>query len=194
VNTYRVANPPQQWPETLRGEFRVTPTGHDRDYGLGEEFEHEFADAAEEQANLASGIVEIVPREYRVLINGIDLSDHVTKVTTEDMRDQVDITAMGASNKVYGKGLGDGKITIEFLQDFAAGKVHATLQPLISTSTTFSVEIRPVNGARSATNPAVLMTALMFNYSAVDAGIGDALKISADFVNAAQTGITYPTV
>ena len=62
-----------------------------------------------------------------VSMNGVTLSDHATKVTIEDMRDQVDITAFGATNKAYTKGLGDAKITVDFLQDFAAGKVHATL-------------------------------------------------------------------
>lgn len=129
----------------------------------------------------------------QVLINGVDLSDHVQKVVLEDTRDQVDITAMGATNKAYTKGLGDGKATVTFFQDFAASKVHATLQPLIGSSSTFSVEVRPVNGARSATNPAFLMTALLFNYGMLNGGVGDASTMDAEFVNAAQAGITYPT-
>lgn len=129
----------------------------------------------------------------QVLINGVDLSDHVQKVVLEDTRDQVDITAMGATNKAYTKGLGDGKATITFFQDTAAGKVHATLSPLIGSSTGFSVEVRPTNGARSATNPAFLMTALLFNYGMLNGSVGDASTMDAEFVNAAQAGITYPT-
>src|SRR6266516_1829844 len=93
-----------------------------------------------------------------VSVNSVDLSDHVSKVTIEDLRDQVDITAMGATNKAYTKGLGDAKVTVDFFQDFAAGKVHATLQPLIGSSTGFALEVRPTNAGRSATNPASLMT------------------------------------
>src|SRR5215831_395793 len=126
----------------------------------------------------------------QVFVNSVDLSAHVDKVTLEDTRDQVDITAMGATNKTYTKGLGDGKATIEFLQDFAAAQVHATLQPLISSSTPVTVEVRPVNGARSATNPAFLMSALLFNYNMLDGAVGDASKMSAEFVNASQAGIT----
>jgi hypothetical protein len=44
-----------------------------------------------------------------VSVNGVDLSDHVVKITTEDSRDKLDITAMGATSKVYTKGLGDAK-------------------------------------------------------------------------------------
>ena len=129
----------------------------------------------------------------QVFVNAVDLSDHVSKVTCEDTRDQVDITAMGATNKAYTKGLGDGKVTIDFFQDFAAGKVHATLSPLISSSTPVNVEVRPVNGARSTTNPAFLMSSLLFNYNMLDGSVGDASSMSAEFVNASQSGITYPT-
>jgi hypothetical protein len=128
-----------------------------------------------------------------VSINGVTLSDHVRKVTTEDTRDQVDITAMGAVNKAYTKGLGDAKVTIEFYQDFAAAKVHATLQPLIASSTGVTVEVRPTSGGRSATNPAYLATMLLFNYTMLDGGVGDANVASYEFVNAAQAGVTYPT-
>lgn len=128
-----------------------------------------------------------------ISINGVTLSDHAKSVTCEDTRDQVDFTAFGATSKVYGKGLGDAKITVEFYQDFAAGKVHATLQPLISSTTPFTVEVRPTSGARSATNPAILMTGLLFSYSGLAGGVGDASTMSAEFQNAAQAGVTYPT-
>src|SRR5262249_32701763 len=101
--------------------------------------------------------------------------------------------AFGATNKAVTKGLGDAKITIDFFQDFAAGKVHATLQPLIGSSTGVSVEVRPTSAARSTTNPAALMTGLLMNYNMLDGGVGDASAIKAEFVNASQTGMTYPT-
>lgn len=128
-----------------------------------------------------------------VSVNGVTLSDHVSKVTIEDTRDQVDITAFGATNKAYTKGLGDAKVTLDFFQDFAAGKVHATLQPLIGSSTPFTLEVRPTSAGRSATNPASLMSALLFNYNMLDGSVGDAAAMSAEFVNAAQAGMTYPT-
>lgn len=130
----------------------------------------------------------------QVFVNGVDLSDHASKVTVEDTRDTVDVTAFGATSKAIQKGLGDAKITVDFFQDFAAGKVHATLSPLIASTTPFAVEVRPVNGARSTTNPASLLTgALLMNYNMLDGAVGDATSISAEFVNASQTGMTYPT-
>jgi hypothetical protein len=128
-----------------------------------------------------------------ISVNGVTLSDHGNSVQVEDSRDQVDISAFGAVVKQYTKGLGDGKITIGFFQDFAAAKIHATLQPLISSTTPFNVELRPTSAARSATNPAILMSSLLFNYSGLNGSIGAASEITAEFANAGAAGITYPT-
>lgn len=128
-----------------------------------------------------------------VVVNGVTLSDHGNSVEVEDNRDQVDITAFGATMKQYGKGLGDGGIKIGFFQDFAAAKVHATLQPLIGSDTGVVVEIRPTSAARSATNPAILMTGKLFTYTPLSGAIGEASKIDAEFKNSGSTGITYPT-
>lgn len=127
-----------------------------------------------------------------VSVNGVDLSDHVVKITTEDSRDKLDITAMGATSKVYTKGLGDANVTITFLQDTAAAKVHATLSPLIASTTPFTLELRQANSARSATNPAFLMSALIFTYPFMDVSVGDVSNIDIEFSNAAQAGVTYP--
>lgn len=131
--------------------------------------------------------------DAHVIVNGVTLSDHANSVTVEDSREQVDFTAFGAASKSYGKGLGDGKITIQFFQDFAASKTHATLSPLISSTTPVTVEVRPTSAARSATNPAVVMSALLFTYNGLQGGIGEASMTSAEFVNASSAGITYPT-
>lgn len=128
-----------------------------------------------------------------ISVNSVTLSDHANKVTIEDNRDAVDITAFGATSKAITKGLGDAKITITFFQDFAAGKVHATLQPLIGSTTPVPIEIRATSGARSATNPAALMQGLLMTYNMLDGGVGEATSITAEFDNGSQTGMTYPT-
>jgi hypothetical protein len=131
--------------------------------------------------------------DAHVIINGVTLSDHSNNVTVEDTRDSVDITAFGATSKAVTKGLGDAKITIQMFQDFAAGKTHATLQPLIGSSTGVVIEVRATSAARSATNPAAVMTGLLMNYNMLQGGIGEASTITAEFTNAAQAGMTYPT-
>ena len=128
-----------------------------------------------------------------VSVNGVTLSDHANKVTVEDTRDSVDITAFGATSKAITKGLGDAKITVTFFQDFAGGKTHATLQPLIGSTTGVTIEVRATSAGRSATNPAALMTGLLMNYNMLDGAVGDATQIDAEFQNSSQAGLTYPT-
>lgn len=128
-----------------------------------------------------------------VAVNGVVLSDHANQVQVEDTRDSVDITAFGATSKAVTKGLGDAKITVTFFQDFAASKVHATLQPLIGSTTGVTIEVRATSAARSSTNPAALMTGLLMNYNMLNGGVGDASTIQAEFTNSSQSGMTYPT-
>jgi hypothetical protein len=130
-----------------------------------------------------------------VLVNAVDLSSVCRGIHTVDSRAAVDVTAFGSSYTQETKGLGEASITLDFLSDFSAAKVHATLSPLIGSTTPIAVEVRAVNAARSATNPAVLLgTALLFNYNALDGSIGDAAEMSAEFRNApGGAGISYPT-
>lgn len=77
-----------------------------------------------------------IATDVHIIVNGVTLSDHVTKVTTDDNRAKKDITCMGATSVAYAKGLGDASVSVTFLQDFAAGKVHAppTAHRLLDTS------------------------------------------------------------
>lgn len=128
-----------------------------------------------------------------VSVNSVVLSDHGNQVTVTDTRAELDATAFGATNKIVAKGIGDGTISMQLFQDFAAGKTHATLQPLLNSSTAVPVEIRPTSAARSATNPATLMQGLLLNYNFLQGQVGELSTITAEFRNGSQTGITYPT-
>lgn len=62
-NKYRVHSTPAGWPDTL--PFKLSfPSG---DYGVGDVFEHEFDSPQDEQANIDSGLIEVVPRVYKVV-------------------------------------------------------------------------------------------------------------------------------
>lgn len=129
-----------------------------------------------------------------ISINGVVLSDHGNQVKITDSRDDKDATTFGATSKASLKGLGDASMDITLFQDFAAGKVHATLSPLIGSTTPVAVEVRATSAARSATNPAALLsTALMFDYSMLDASIGDVPATTATFKNSGNAGMSYPT-
>lgn len=133
--------------------------------------------------------------DAHILINGVVLSDHSNQVTVTDNREEKDATAFGAISKASLKGLGEASIVVQLYQDFAAGKTHATLQPLIGSTTPVAVEVRATSAARSATNPAALLaSALMFDYSMLAGTVGDVSMTTATFKNSVSSaGMTYPT-
>jgi len=86
-----------------------------------------------------------------LVINSVNLSDHVKSVVfTADVA-TLDSTAMSDTWTENIAGLKSGSIAVTFNDDFAASSVDATLWPLLGTSTTF--ELRPTSAAVGATNP-----------------------------------------
>jgi hypothetical protein len=122
----------------------------------------------------------VVLTNAKVTVNGVDLSNHVDSVEVQTNVDDVDITAMGASAHQHAPGLRNDKITVNFLQDFAASSVDATLFPLLS-STGFSVVVVPVNAAVSTTNPSYTATCVMFTYSPLSGKVGERSDTSVEF-------------
>lgn len=138
-------------------------------------------------------MAKIVLKDALVLVNSVTLSDHCEKVTIEVNADEVDFTAFGDSYKEVGQGIKDAKITLTMQQDFAAGSVDATLWPLFAAGTTFPVEIRATSAARSATNPAYLLTGILMDYSPLDGAVGDKSTTDVTIQNGAQAGLTRAT-
>lgn len=121
----------------------------------------------------------IVLTDAVVTINGVDLSDHITKVTFHGEVDDVDNTAFGSTWKTRQGGLKDGSVDLEFNQDYASSKVDATLWPLLGTTTT--VTAKATSAANSATNPQYSASCLVKEYSPLDGSVGDLNKTSVSW-------------
>src|SRR4051812_12715113 len=109
-------------------------------------------------------MAKTVLKNMEILINGVNLTDHADSVTIETNADQVELTSFGEVYKEYAQGLKDAMITVEFFQDFAAGKVDDTLWPLSVSGASFSVEIDDLDTPGS--DP-FLMTSRLFDYSPI---------------------------
>lgn len=124
-----------------------------------------------------------------VVINSVDLSDHVRQVTVDYNADMQDSAHMGDDTHESLAGLKNWKIDVEFNQDFAAAKVDATLFPLVGAAA-FTIEVRPVNSARSATNPGYNATAVLASYPPLGNAVGQLATTKASF----QPGGASPTL
>jgi hypothetical protein len=114
-----------------------------------------------------------------VTLNSVDLSDHVTAVTINRSFDELEITAMGDSAHRFVKGLEASTITIDFLNDAAAGEVNATLQA--AWGTTVPLTIKQDSGVVSSTNPEFQTTVLVNNTQDVNGAVGDISTQSITF-------------
>jgi hypothetical protein len=102
----------------------------------------------------------------------VDLSDYITSITLTQTFDEVETTTMGQTSHVFSKGLESSTLSVDFMNDWAASKVCATLQAAYGTSVT--ALIVPVKGAVtttiSATNPLYTVSILINNLTPVGSG------------------------
>lgn len=117
-----------------------------------------------------------------VVINSVDLSDHVKSVTLNTGVEALDDTAMGDTTRSNLGGLLTWGLSIDFEQDYASGKVDATLDPLRGTTTTFVVKAD--SGSVSATNPSWSGTGLLTAYDPINGAVGDLHMTQAQFASA----------
>jgi len=122
-------------------------------------------------------MAELVLKDASVVINSVDLSDHVSSVTVNYSAEILDKTAMGADSRARLAGLKDFSLDVEFNQDYAASEIDATLFPLVGAAA-FAVVIKPTSGAVTATNPSYSGNALLESYSPVGGAVGELAKVS----------------
>lgn len=115
-----------------------------------------------------------------VKINAIDITDHVTSATLTQSADELEITALGDSSRKYVAGLQTGTLDLEFLNDFAAANVCATLQSAIYTTVT--AKLVPGPGTTiSATNPLYTVSILINNLTPIAGAAGEMSSSSLSF-------------
>jgi hypothetical protein len=115
-----------------------------------------------------------------VKINTVDLSDHVTAITLNRTFDELEVTAMGDTAHKFVKGLEASSVTIDFLNDTAAGETLATLQAAWGTTVT-CVFLQDKDTAVSATNPLYTVSLLVNNTTDINGAVGDMAMQSITF-------------
>jgi len=109
-----------------------------------------------------------------VVLNSVDLSDHVTAVTINQSFDELEVTSMGDSSHKYAKGLEASTITLDFLNDLAvspSNSVNAVLRAAYGT--TVALVIKQTSSAVSTTNPSYTTTVLINNLNQINGAVGD---------------------
>jgi Flp pilus assembly protein TadG len=127
-------------------------------------------------------MASFVLTDASVVINAVDLSDHVQSVTVNYAAEMVDETAMGDDTRTNKGGLKNWSLDLQFKQDHAASNVDATLFPLVGS--TFTVTVKPTSAVVSATNPSYSGTGILESYAPVSGGVGDLATTSVTIQSA----------
>lgn len=142
-------------------------------------------------------MAKFLATDVKVVVNNVNLSDHADSVDTPAESEQIDVSSFSPTRtREFLPGLSDQTIEVEFLQDFATGKVHATLYPLYSGGSSFPLFVQPDSDAgTSATNPIYGGTAQLFSYNGLGgATLNEPVKITATFKPAANAVFAWGTV
>ena len=122
----------------------------------------------------------LVLTDADITINGVVLSDKANSVTLTFEIDSVESTTFGSVGHKFVGGLQNNTCDIEFMQDFAASKVEATIYPLVGTTTT--VTVRGSSTATSATNPLYTLSGtFLASHTPVAASVGEMAMTSLSF-------------
>jgi hypothetical protein len=128
-----------------------------------------------------------------LVVNTVDLSDHVQSITVSMDAEDLDATAMGADSRAHIPGLRDDRMDVVFLQDYAASKVDATLSPLVGSGTGVTIVAKPTSAAVGPTNPSYTMSGILLSYQPIDATVGEISTPDVTFVPAPGSKITRAT-
>ena len=119
-------------------------------------------------------MARIVLTDASIVINSVDLSDHIASVTISTSEDVIDTSAFSstiANGRTRVAGLADNSITLEFHQDFATSSVEHSIYPLLGQTT--SVVVKPTSAAVSATNPSFSCTVVVTEWQPLSGSVGE---------------------
>lgn len=117
--------------------------------------------------------------DYSVVVGGVNLSTSLNSVELSLEADDLETTAFGGEWRTKVAGLKTGSVTLNFMQDFGAGAVDATLYPLFGTQAT--VVIKPTSGTVTSTNPSYTFLANVVAYSPFASSVGDIAQLSVSW-------------
>jgi IMP cyclohydrolase len=119
-------------------------------------------------------MARIVLTNAYVLINSVNLSDHIASITLTTTDDVIETTAFGSSARTRIGGLADNSVALEFHQDYAAANVEATINgspSLVGTVT--AIVVKPNGATTAADNPSYSFNALVSEWTPLNGAVGE---------------------
>lgn len=135
---------------------------------------------------------KVVLKDCYIVINGTNLSDHVSAVTLTLSKDAIETTSFSGGGRERVAGLKDDQLELTIQSDYAAASVDAVLFPLQQNESEFAVEVRPTSAGVSTSNPKYTATCVLFEYAPLDGKVGDLAETKVKIMTQ-RTGFTKAT-
>ena len=122
-------------------------------------------------------MAKVVLTNPTVILDSVDLSDHITSLSINTNYDLVEVTQIGDIAKKMVAGLEDNSVTFDFQQDFAAvsylgnSGVDAVIFP--NRGLKIACSVKPTSAAISATNPEYRFDVIVSQWSPLSGGVGE---------------------
>ena len=120
--------------------------------------------------------------DYKITIIGSTFSTNLNSVELALSADDLETTAFGGEWRTRIAGLKSGSLTLNFMQDFGAASIDATLYPLFGSNAT--VVISPTSSAIGTVNPGYSAVFLVNAYSPFASSVGDIATLSVTWPSA----------
>jgi hypothetical protein len=120
----------------------------------------------------------------KITVAGVDLSARLQEIRFNRTREAIDATASGDLAHVSLGGLESWSLVAKFIQDYAVGMVHRTLDPLVGSAGFTVMYKKDGTIPESDTNPQYSGTAILEGYNPVDATMGQLSTVSVTFRSA----------
>jgi hypothetical protein len=137
-------------------------------------------------------MAKLVLRDCYIEVDGTDFSSHVSSVTINLAKDEIDTTNFGGDGRERAHGLKDDSFELTFQQDYSAASVDDTLYPLWDEEQEFVVKVRPRSTAKAADNPEYSATCILLEYTPLAGDVGDLSTTDVTFP-AQRNGIVRAT-
>lgn len=116
-----------------------------------------------------------------LVVNSVDLSDHVRSLTIEASADVLDDSAMGSGWRSKKAGAKQFTLTAEWNQDYAASEVDATLWAAFNAGANITFTGKPTSAAVGSTNPSYSGSVVPSKYTPITGAYGDLSTLSTSW-------------
>lgn len=100
--------------------------------------------------------------DYSVVVNSVDISDHVTAVGLSRRVQEIESSACSDTNDTFIAGSTKNEMSLTVQNDFADSDVWVSLAPIVGTLKT--VVLKPTSGSVTTNNPSFTFQALLSQF------------------------------